>query len=201
MQKPPTKSNTEAKISNSITPWFIDFSSLNFQSKHGIRCNSCTSLRALPLVATFLPQLNARFWSGRQADLQLEEAGPAVPFPGHLQRRHLSNSAVSQFKELKSQPRNPTENVVSWPLVWLPEPTHPKVTAAEVLAWGRRGNASAGGVSATLLEAVRPTLAATLPHLWHLHKNWPHVQLLSSKQGRTQKNPIHGVHSKAAQLP
>jgi len=61
------------------------------------------------LVAFFLPQLKAQCQSGKQASPQAEEAGPAIALPAHPQHRHSSSSAVGKFKELKSQPSNPTQ--------------------------------------------------------------------------------------------
>lgn len=122
--------------------------------------------------------------------------GPASPFatkslvpppflPSHLQHRHWSSPTVSKFKELKSQPANPTKHVVSWPLFQVPEPTHSRAVVAAALAWGRWGNTSAGRLQTTLWEAIRPRLAAMTPQQWHPHRNWPCVEPLPSKQGRT----------------
>lgn len=189
MQKPLTRGNTKAKISNSITPdWLVSFyltlkvKTVHSQAQAFLENTSlgCLLIQGMVLKATYnYKRLVLPFLSSRPSSAET-----------FVQRK---------FKEVKSQPSDSTKNAASWPLVWLPEPAQPRAVAAVALAQGRGGDTSAQRVQATLLEALTPTLAAMMPHLWHLHKQWPHIQPLTSKQERTQKSNSW-YPSRAAQI-
>lgn len=153
------------------------------------------------LGCLFLPQVKviSKWQTSQFATRRGWSCPPSSRLSSALLFIQLCSQQVRRVKESAQEPNQ--KRGYNWPLLWLPEPTHPGAAAAATLARGRRDNASAGKVQTTLLEAVRPRLAAMMPHLWHLHKTWPHVQPLSSEQGRTQKNPIHTVQSKTAGLP